>query len=136
MYWKKPACPDLFRRAAPVLARLGRPVQAPSYGICRWGDLSRQLPCRGASRLPEKPRSVILFPFPYYAGEYPERNLARYAMAADYHRLAGARLGRAVRALARRFPGMPLFLIPTVLPFPRWRRPPAPVWEGWGSTAF
>ena len=93
------------RGAEQLLARLGRPAAAPSFGVCRWEDLSRQLPCRGAARLPRHPRRVILFPFPYYCGEFPGRNLSRYAMAADYHRLAGARLGAAARALSRRFPG-------------------------------
>ena len=92
-------------RAVPLLARLGRPVAGPSFGVCRWEDLSRLLPCRGASRLPKGPRRVILFPFPYYWGDHPRRNLARYAMAADYHRLALARLSAAARTLARRFPG-------------------------------
>ena len=96
---------DPARDALPLLARLGRPVAAPSFGVCRWEDLSRLLPCRGAARLPRQPRRVILFPFPYYWGEHRERNLARYAMAADYHRLAMARLAAAARALSRRFPG-------------------------------
>lgn len=31
------------------------------------------------------PQSVIVFAIPYYAGEMPDRNLSRYAVAKDYH---------------------------------------------------
>ena len=31
------------------------------------------------------PQSVIVFAIPYYAGEMPNRNLSRYAVAKDYH---------------------------------------------------
>ena len=31
------------------------------------------------------PQSVIVFAIPYYAGEFSERNISRYAVAKDYH---------------------------------------------------
>lgn len=31
------------------------------------------------------PQSVIMFAIPYYAGEFADRNLSRYAVAKDYH---------------------------------------------------
>lgn len=46
------------------------------------------LECRAQSRLPENARSVILCAFPYYTGEWEGRNLSRYAIVPDYHRVA------------------------------------------------
>lgn len=46
------------------------------------------LECRAKSRLPENARSVIVCAFPYYTGEWEGRNLSRYAIVPDYHRVA------------------------------------------------
>lgn len=46
------------------------------------------LECRAKSRLPENAASVILCALPYYTGEWEGRNLSRYAIVPDYHRVA------------------------------------------------
>ena len=40
---------------------------------------------RKIDQLSFAPQSVIMFAIPYYAGEFPKRNLSRYAVAKDYH---------------------------------------------------
>jgi len=41
---------------------------------------------RKIDQLSFTPQSVIVFAIPYYAGEFSQRNLSRYAVAKDYHR--------------------------------------------------
>lgn len=72
-------------------------------GICRLGDLSRLIDCRGRSQLPAS-GSVILLLLPYYTGDHPQRNVALYSVPDDYHRIAGAILEVVVAALRRQFP--------------------------------
>ncbi len=40
---------------------------------------------RRLERLSFQPQSVIVFAVPYYAGQFPGRNLSLYALAKDYH---------------------------------------------------
>lgn len=58
-------------------------------GVECWGacDLERErlLPTRSKSRIPDDARSIIIILVGYYAGDYPERNVSRYALADDYH---------------------------------------------------
>lgn len=44
---------------------------------------------RRTPSLPFVPKTVIVCLFPYYVGEYPERNVARYAIVNDYHKICG-----------------------------------------------
>jgi len=57
--------------------------------------------------LPGSPRAVIAAAFPYLLPEecYAGRNIARYAVVEDYHKICGARLERACALLRERFPG-------------------------------
>lgn len=77
-------------------------------GVCRLGDLSGFIECRGRSQLPAS-GSVILLLLPYYTGEHPDRNVSLYAVPDDYHRVAGAILDEVITALRRSCPGA-LFL--------------------------
>ncbi|MGI5894221.1 MAG: epoxyqueuosine reductase [Candidatus Merdivicinus sp.] len=43
------------------------------------------LECRAKARLPQNAASVIICALPYYTGEWPGRNLSRYAIVPDYH---------------------------------------------------
>ncbi|MEG2597140.1 MAG: DUF1730 domain-containing protein, partial [Oscillospiraceae bacterium] len=47
------------------------------------------LSCRAAERIPPNAKTVIVCAFPYYVGEPTPRNISRYAMVQDYHRVAG-----------------------------------------------
>lgn len=62
--------------------------------------------CRAKSRLPEKPKTVLVACFPYLLGEsdYRNRNVSKYAVVTDYHDVAIARLEKAVADLKILFP--------------------------------
>ena len=61
------------------------------------------LECRAKARLPENARSVIVCAFPYYTGEWEGRNLSRYAIVPDYHRVIVSLLEPVCRQLAADF---------------------------------
>ncbi len=82
-----------------------RKAGIPRWGVCAFADLPPLLPCRAAARLPEGARSVVVCLFPYYVGEYPDRNLSRYAIVDDYHTVTRAMLEDAAARLCGAFPG-------------------------------
>ena len=88
-----------------LLGGLLPPMGVDSFGVCAFGDCLPLLPCRAASRLPEAARSVIVCLFPYYTGEFPRRNVARYAVLPDYHAVAGKILEKLVQQLRTACPG-------------------------------
>lgn len=78
------------------------------YDVSQWGvcDFSATLPlieCRAKMRIPENAKSVIVCLFPYYVGENEKRNLARYAVVADYHKVAGEILKNVCDELKEKF---------------------------------
>ena len=76
-----------------------------NIGICDFGEAGPLLDVRAKSRLPADPASVIVCALPYYSGEYPERNVARYAVCNDYHVAGGELFGEIAGELGHRFPG-------------------------------
>jgi len=82
-----------------------RQADIPRAGVCAFGDLMPLLPCRVQARIPDGARSVIVCLFPYRAGEFPRRNVARYAVGDDYHRIVGELLEAAAEKLREDFPG-------------------------------
>ena len=101
---KGSALSPLDRKVAELVKRAARPLGVERFGFCTLEGLSRLLECRGKRLLPEK-GSVILLLLPYYAGEFPERNVARYALCDDYHTIAGEILQEVIRPLSDAFPG-------------------------------
>lgn len=95
---------SLDRRVAGLVEKAIRPLGVERFGFCALNSLSRLLECRGKRLLPEK-GSVILFLLPYYTGEFPGRNVARYALCDDYHAVAGGILREVIRPLSDAFPG-------------------------------
>lgn len=73
-------------------------------GWCRFEDTLPLIDCRQKSQLPENPETVIVCLFPYFVGEYPERNVARYAIVNDYHKVVGDILASLVERLEVAFP--------------------------------
>lgn len=55
--------------------------------------------------LPGNLKSAVMLCFPYYVGEYCERNISRYALINDYHEVAGKILSGITEALRQEFPG-------------------------------
>ena len=96
--------PSAACRAREVAEAAARPLGVERLGFCPLSALSRLLSCRGRGLLPPE-GSVILLLLPYYAGDFPGRNLARYALADDYHRIAGEILQSVASALQAAFPG-------------------------------
>lgn len=77
----------------------------PDSGVCAFETVSPfLLPCRAASRLPERPQSIIMMIFPYRFPDTPDRNLSRYACVPDYHIAAGAVLQAAADRCAALYP--------------------------------
>ena len=83
--------------------------QIRQFGICSFQEISRFLPCRGIARIPENPKSVLVFPFPYYVPWNGPTNLCAYARVPDYHQVVGDILKTAAAqleaALGARFEG-------------------------------
>ncbi len=74
------------------------------FGICSIEAGQPYLNCRAKSRIPLNAHSVIVLLFPYYTGEYPQRNISRYAMIPDYHLVAGEYLKHLCEKLKEHFP--------------------------------
>ena len=75
-------------------------------GACDFKAIGELINCRAKSRIPENPKSVIAYLFPYYLGEdaYNNSNISKYAVPADYHIIAGAYLNKIAEALKEQFP--------------------------------
>jgi epoxyqueuosine reductase QueG len=80
-------------------------LDAKLVGVCKYADALPLIECRQQRRLPERPKSIVVMLFPYYAGEYPNRNVARYAMADDYHGVCAAYLKAFAGMLQNAHPG-------------------------------
>lgn len=95
--------PQKMTRQLRPLVEAAVPPGVTRVGFCPLGVLSHLLPSRHRDRVAELSRgggSAIVLLLPYYAGEFPGRNLARYALGLDYHRVALdilTRVGEAVR---------------------------------------
>lgn len=74
-------------------------------GVCDFEATLPLLDVRAKDRLPGGARSVIVCALPYFSGEYPERNVARYAVCDDYHTAGGALLEAICGELRGRLPG-------------------------------
>lgn len=57
------------------------------YGTCKFEEVLPIINCRAANRLPINPKTVIVCLFPYYIGDYSKRNISRYALGNDYHKI-------------------------------------------------
>ena len=75
-----------------------------NWGVCEFEKTLPLIECRAKLRLPENPKSVIVTLFPYYVGEYSERNISRYAIIPDYHKVASAILKDISAQLKSHFP--------------------------------
>lgn len=80
-------------------------IDSKLVGVCKYRDVLPLIECRQQRRLPEKPKSVIVVLFPYYAGEFTPRNVSRYAMADDYHGVCAVYLKALAEMLRRGHPG-------------------------------
>ncbi len=78
---------------------------AALWGICAFPPERELLPCRAASRLPEHPCRVVMCAFPYRTEDSPGRNISRYAVVADYHRVVRSALEQAADKLSARLGG-------------------------------
>ena len=74
-------------------------------GFCSFENVGPLLDVRAKGKLPRNPASVIVCALPYYPGDYPERNVARYAICDDYHLAAGGLLGEIAGELVWCYPG-------------------------------
>lgn len=79
-------------------------VGIAQVGVCSPREDLKNQGCR-SRKLPEDTKSLLLCLFPYYVGDYPYRNLSRYAMVPDYHRVVEQRLLELAALLERQFPG-------------------------------
>lgn len=70
------------------------------FGVCPFRDDLLLPNVRSASRLPQNAKSIIACVFPYYTGYHRNRNLAKYAMVPDYHKVVGELLAAACQRLS------------------------------------
>ncbi len=82
---------------------LGRCSLCP-FGVCAFEDDLLIKNVRSYKKIPPNSKSIMLFLFPYYVGEFPKRNISKYAMLRDYHSVAGDMLKEAEKNLKREFP--------------------------------
>lgn len=80
---------------------------SPLWGYCRFSSVENHLiPCRAQSRIPGGAKTVIVCAFPYLLPEdkYKDRNVSKYAVVADYHKVALSRLNSACAELEALYP--------------------------------
>lgn len=85
-----------------ILAEHCESCGIPSFGICELSGF-QYLPSHKQKLLPEG-GSILIFVLPYYAGDFPGRNVSLYAVGDDYHPIASALLSPMVQALSQAFP--------------------------------
>lgn len=88
-----------------AVRRIFRSRGISQCGFCPYEAVLPLLPVHSQCRIPSGAKTVIFALFPYYIGEYPHRNISRYAVPDDYHLLAGNLLRSCAEALEQRFPG-------------------------------
>ena len=96
---------DLAEQVRALVEQAARPLGVERFGFCPLPALSGFLECRGKGRLPKEGGSAIVLLLPYQAGEFPGRNVARYALCDDYHVIAGNILEQILCPLGEAFPG-------------------------------
>lgn len=74
------------------------------WGVCSFESVLPLIDCRAVKLLPETPKSVIVALFPYYVGEFENKNLSQYAIIPDYHKIALDILTEIATALKTYFP--------------------------------
>ncbi|MBE6884359.1 MAG: DUF1730 domain-containing protein [Ruminococcaceae bacterium] len=93
-----------------------RKFGADDVGVCTIEKIGR-IPCRAERLIPEEARSLVVAVFGYYSGDYPERNVAKYAIPDDYHEIVRNRLEAAVETLKEAFPEEKFAVFCDVSPF-------------------
>ena len=88
-----------------IIRKVYNTCDIADVGVCDFAGVGPLLDVRAGERLPCHPVSVIVCALPYYSGDYPERNLARYAVCDDYHRAGGGLLAEIAGELGARCPG-------------------------------
>ena len=85
-----------------IINRL-KALGAADVGFCL-ADRVERIPCRAEQRIPAGAKVLIVAVFGYYSGEYPGRNVAKYAIPNDYHKIIGDLLKEAVADFEEHFP--------------------------------
>ncbi|MCI8650519.1 MAG: epoxyqueuosine reductase [Anaerotruncus sp.] len=86
-----------------TLAALMQNAQIDQWGVCAFSDVLPLLNVRSKNRIPRDARSVIVVLFGYYIGDYPNRNVSRYAIVDDYHTVLRQKLNDIVENLLNLF---------------------------------
>ena len=87
----------------PLKKLFGRCSLCP-FGVAEFTDDLLIKNVRSYKKIPIGARSIMLFLFPYYVGDFPKRNISKYAMLRDYHKVAGEMLSEVIENLEREFP--------------------------------
>ena len=74
------------------------------WGVCNFEDVLPLLECAAKNRLPNDSKSVIVTLFPYRLENYEERNVSKYAVVPDYHRVCTQKLDRVCAELKKLCP--------------------------------
>lgn len=73
------------------------------WGVCRFEEALPLLEVRAKRRLPDGAKSIIVILFGYYIGEYPNRNISRYAIVDDYHEVIRETLEELATKLQKKY---------------------------------
>lgn len=88
-------------RLAEILKQNGISI----FGVTDFSDIPKLIQCRAISRIPSSSSSVIICAFPYYSGEFDNRNISRYAALPDYHIVVADILNDIIDLLSAEYPG-------------------------------
>ena len=87
-----------------MLEKLLSAENITEWGICSFADTFPLLECKAKSRIPKDAKSVIVALFPYLLEEYENRNVSKYAVVPDYHKVCTEKLDRVCEKLKRLYP--------------------------------
>ncbi len=87
-----------------IIEKLLSAENITEWGICNFENTLPLLDCAAKNRLPKEPKSVIVALFPYRLENYKERNISKYAVVPDYHRVCTKKLDSVCEELKKAYP--------------------------------
>ena len=75
------------------------------FGFCKFESVLPLFSTRSQNRLPQNPKSIITFLFPYKTNYDGERNLSLYCIGKDYHDIIYSKLNGLCTILSKEFEG-------------------------------
>ncbi len=91
------------------------------WGVCAYADALPLLEVRSKRFVPAGTQSMIVCLFGYYIGDYPNRNISRYAIVDDYHTIVRGKLSKICERLYEKYSDHEFILFVDNSPIPEVR---------------